>query len=287
MRRLYGQNAVEFAIIIALLVIVGVVSLKLLGNNIFEMFDRSNEEVKTYKPFDFPVASSSPVETTGVLNSTQEESNDELEIASETNTSTNANTTIAGTPVTIQSDGSAAFKIDQTNITMSPAMIDKLNVVFETTGSSGLSTEVMQAIQKLVADHKDEYPDGDVPINMAFGTGTRFEGTESSTGFTGGHFTGSASVNIVSLSIGSHTIIIQKDQTDTANLDTKAVSSLEVNLDGTGVISSERSTIDGLAFNSATYDENGLPNYVSIPSSGTSGGGSWEFDFSNSSIQSI
>jgi Flp pilus assembly pilin Flp len=68
MRNRKGQNITEFIIISVLIVIGAIAALTLLGGNIKEMLARSNEKVKTYKPFDFdqPGATSTISCTSGV-----------------------------------------------------------------------------------------------------------------------------------------------------------------------------------------------------------------------------
>jgi Flp pilus assembly pilin Flp len=48
-----GQNTIEFAIIIALLVIAGIATLTLLGNKITTLFKSGHQQTAKYKPFEF------------------------------------------------------------------------------------------------------------------------------------------------------------------------------------------------------------------------------------------
>lgn len=51
MRRICGQNIIEFIIIVAVVVLGSIMALTLLGGNISEMFGRSSAEVDKFKPF--------------------------------------------------------------------------------------------------------------------------------------------------------------------------------------------------------------------------------------------
>lgn len=176
-----GQNIVELSIILGVVILGSVLALTLLGGNITTMFSKSNDSLKNYNPFQ-----SSPVaETNGVLSSNP--------------------TAINGTNVNINSDGSANFNVGGQNVAMNSDVMNKLNGVFETTGAGGLTAEVMDAIKTLIADNASNYPAGQMPLEIKFGTGTREDHNEA--------YVGSAEANIVTLAVGDQVIIINKDQT--------------------------------------------------------------------------
>jgi len=138
-----GQNTIEFIIILSLVVVVGILTVTVLGGNVKTMFEMTNDKAKEYKPFDFGGAPSA------------------------TNTS-------VGSDVIFNDDGSASFSVGGQDLTISSETLTNFNDVFQTSGARGLTPEVMAAMQKLIADNQGDYA-GDVPIEMAFGDSVRRE----------------------------------------------------------------------------------------------------------------
>ncbi|MGD9580709.1 MAG: Flp family type IVb pilin [Vampirovibrionia bacterium] len=276
-----GQNLIEFVIIIALVVIGGIFALTMLGGNVHEMFSKSVDKTSKFDPFGAAETAGSaadPATTTS-----------EPATSTEPSTTTVASTlNIDGVNVNINADGSADFVIEGQTVSLSSDIMNSLDQVSMSTGSHGgeITTEVVKAIAKLIEEHKDEYPDGDVPINMAFGAGTR-EQTDYADS-TGGTYKGAASVssNSITLSIGSDITIIQKDQSYEGMTTTDgAISVIEGSLadiygDGNtyyrGKITSSISGMNGETFTSA-----GPISSTSEDIFGSLGGpgGSWGFVF--------
>lgn len=281
-----GQSLVEFVIIVAVVVLGGIMVLTLLGGNINQMFTSSVNKTADFKPF----GDGSSV----LANNTTTPSNSPNTNTSPT-TTTPSTTTINGVDVDIKPDGSASFTIGTQNVEIPSAAMDGLSDVFMSTGSSGdqLTTEVMQAISKLINDHKDEYPGTDVPINMVFGDGVRDQSDYNTT--SGGNYSGAATSNsnFLTLSVGDHLIFIQKDQTYGG----EAIGNGDIHvIDGTikdiygngqkqfeGTISSSMLDLDGQIYRSDPVSNNPSSINGSIPGDiqANSGGvtGTWGFTF--------
>lgn len=281
-----GQSLVEFVIIIAVVVIGGIMVLTLLGGNINHMFTNSVNKTAEFKPFGDG--------TTTLANNTTTPNNSPSSNPS-TTTTTPSTTTINGVDVDIKPDGSASFTIGTQNVEIPGAAMNGLSDVFMSTGSSGdqLTTEVMQAISKLINDHKDEYPGSDVPINMVFGDGVRNQADYEGTG--GGCYSGEATSNsnFLTLSVGDHLIFIQKDQTfqgtELADGNVSVIDGTIKDIYGNGdkrfvgSISSSVDGLDGQIYRSDPVSDdpssiNGsIPLDISDNSDGISG--SWGFTF--------
>jgi Flp pilus assembly pilin Flp len=256
-----GQNLVEFGVIFALVVIAGILSLTLLGDNVRSMFGLSTEEYKNFKPFGDVASSPSdpgslPGETPG--------GEDPYVIPTDP--------VIPGSgEITQNPDGSVNLTIGGQDIMLSSSQIDKLNTVFDTTGSNGMTDTVIAAIEKLIAAHKDEYPGQDVPIEMVFGKGDRYESEDPLSKNYGGDATG---IHSIALSVGNHVIVIQKDKTSDQGsiIDNNYIHTLEIT-GTTGNISSNKSSINEVDVAVETNNSYGLPSKINFD------GGHWNFDF--------
>lgn len=222
-RQYFGQNMMEFAIILGLVVVCGIAAFALLGDNIVAMFSASNASVEDFDPFNVKVTGGNannannptPTPPPGPGPVDLEETKD-----------------VGGTTVHIFSDGSAQLAFSDSTVTLSSDIVEGLNEVFETSGSNGIKTYVVQAIESMIQDHKAEHPEG-VPLEMAFGDGNRTEpdqGDESCILFfcssDDAHVSGKTKLvtledgstvevpnsNTITLKVGDHLKIIQKDQ---------------------------------------------------------------------------
>jgi len=265
-----GQNLVEFGVIFALVVIAGILSLTLLGDNVRSMFGLSTEEYKNFKPFGDVASSPSdpgslPGETPG--------GEDPYVIPTDP--------VIPGSgEITQNPDGSVNLTIGGQDIMLSSSQIDKLNTVFDTTGSNGMTDTVIAAIEKLIAAHKDEYPGQDVPIEMVFGEGQRYDPTDSL------NYAGDAAgeIHAVSLSVGNHIILIQKDKSAngaTILSDNDYIHTLEITGTTGNAISSTKENINGLNISNVVLN-NDLPSMVQFGGSGT-----WNFQFNDGPPEQI
>jgi hypothetical protein len=185
MNKYYGQNLVEIAIILGLVVIVSIMALTLLGKNTFSIFQKSEKAVANYNPFGVTPTPANPVDPA-------------------TPTPNEPVDSIIEDSITLNPDGSTSFAVEGQNFQLSPTVMANLNEVFETAGSAGVNEEILAAIQKLIIAHQAEYAPDDVDIKMLFGEGIR----QDSSGMTKGN----ATMNMVVLTVGDHMIVIQKDQ---------------------------------------------------------------------------
>lgn len=117
---------------------------------------------------------------------------------------------VAGQPVVMNDDGSISFNVSGQNIHLPLEMIKLQGSVIgeETSGSAAISKDLVKEIVYMINKYKNEYPGKDVPIEIAFGNGTR---TAIETG-NKATYEGNASVNTTSIKVGDHVIIYQKDK---------------------------------------------------------------------------
>lgn len=281
-----GQNLVEFLIIIAVVALGGIMALTLLGGNINEMFSKSVDKTANYKPFGYNNNT-----TTNNSNSSSTTNNSTPEPS--TNTTPASSMSVDGVDVTINTDGSANFTVGTQNVNIPSSAMESLSDVFMSTGIDGdqLTTEVVQAISSLIAAHKDEYPNGDVPINMSFGTSLRDQSDVE--GLGGGHYAGDASFNSnsITLSVGNDVTLIQKDQSFQGQTTTDGVvhviegSIVDIYGDGNtyfqGQVSSSMPGMNGQTYTSfipVTSATGNINGSIGGASDGITG--NWSFDFS-------
>lgn len=116
-----NQDIIDFGIIVALVVVAGMFVLSLLGGNINNMFTKQESAFGKFKPFDHGSSPNSP----SVLGQNLDRSVD---------TSADG---MGDTGVTINADGSATCVIYGKQVNISAANLDKVQIVFETVGSTG------------------------------------------------------------------------------------------------------------------------------------------------------
>jgi Flp pilus assembly pilin Flp len=281
-----GQNLVELAIILGLITVVAILALTILGNNIKELYTKSFENASAYKPFEWDPQTK---RMSGYISSnprviTMPESPGQ--VASVSN--------IEGYDVTIYDDGAAAFNVAGQNVYLTKDIIEKNTVLIEGIGADGLENLVKE-IAYMIQVHKDEYPNGDVPVEAVYGIGDRFQVTDN--------YTGTASINSLAIAVKDHVVFIQNDQgcveTNRTGSDCTSANSqgrenyhrIETHLLDEGyykfdTYEAEKETMNVRNF-WVTPDGNGkfAGHYEFIPvgdEHGLSGlnSGTWEFDFS-------
>lgn len=196
MRRVRGQEMVEFVIIFALIAISGVIVLTMLGNNIKDMFGLSHDKYTKFKPFGDYQNATLPVQTPPVQNPTK--------LPAEAPKST---VDVNGISVNVYNDGSMGFTSNGQQVYLDKTTIDNINISMETAGSNG-GEKIIAMIDEMITSHKAEYPDTEVPLNMYFGLGNRTGPKDEMT-------YGNASMNLVMVQVGQDFQIMQKDQTGT------------------------------------------------------------------------
>lgn len=152
-----GQSLVEFAIILGLVVVVGIAGFALLGDNITEMLGASKTSVEEFKPFGEGTASNP-------------ESPDPNQ---DPNSNPSPNQSKDGIPITSNPDGSIDFNVNGQEVILSSDVLDGIDTVFETSGSSGLQDHIVDTIAALIQKYEAEYAPADVPIEINFGKATR------------------------------------------------------------------------------------------------------------------
>lgn len=203
--RFSGQQAIEFALVSGIILLGSLMGYFFLSQKLSGFFTSDSAIAKTYSHKVNTVSASSVFyENNQAYNLPSSPAN---------NSSTAKVQTVNGVPINFSADGSANFAVNGQQITLTSDTMNNLNTVFETVGPAGLDTEVVRAIQLLVNENQSNFPGQAVPVNMVFGDGSRYT-TKQNTD-TGANesisYDGTASMNIVSISVGGHSITIQKD----------------------------------------------------------------------------
>ncbi|MEW5821729.1 MAG: hypothetical protein AB1782_16160, partial [Cyanobacteriota bacterium] len=90
-------------------------------------------------------------------------------------------------------------------VLLSSDIVQLQDIVMETSGSEG-ATSLVDEIAYMINKYKAQYPNGNVPLELAFGTGERDYLNGPTT------YKGNASVNTIALTVGNDLVVIQKDQ---------------------------------------------------------------------------
>lgn len=254
-----GQEAVEFILITALVFFGALTTITIFGNKVSAFFTSDSAMAKTanasakvinasynqqFKP-DYETSVDYPPTDPNALT---------------TDTTPNpvpvSNFDMLSYNIQMNEDGSASFNIKGQDIMLNPTTVEDLNIVFETTGSSGITEEVIRAIEKLITNNADKYGPGEVPINMSFGEGKRAR-------LSVGHYEGTATKNMVTLTAGDDMILVQKDQnTFTCSgvpmsiNEEESIQVIEGKVDTskktfTGTISSNEGVLDGKTYSTS------------------------------------
>lgn len=262
-----GQEIAEFAIISLIVAMAAIGSIFVFSDNL-KVFFENNPAVKK---------ANTPVAT---FDMTQD------------NTSYTRPEGAEDINITDNEDGSFSFIYSGQNVTFSNDIIANLSEVFTTTGAAGIHDDVIDSIIMLIDAHKDEYAPADVPIQMGFGLGNRNQG-ESYKPYPADQqiYQGFAEANTVSMAVGDHIMVIQKDQGSIFGVHATPVCTtnscgshiIEFNSNSpTGtIIKSEFPPLEGKTLNNVTFLD-GLPqgNFSLPGQSGVIDDSSWKMDFS-------
>lgn len=269
-----GQQAIEFILISSLVLLGALATILLFGGKIASFFSNDSAVAIQSKKTSSSINSSSKYFA----------SNSE----SVSNSPINNSNSINGVNVDFRQDGSASFTINNQQINLSTSSMNNLNTVFQTTGSSGLTSEVVQAIKDIVTSNSSSYPGQNVPVQISFGTGLRNQANTADLG--GGAYQGSAVVNSVTIAVGDTYKIIQKDQDcPSQGVDHCGfVSTVSVTKDynsgqATGTVTSDISTMNNTTINCNAFSSTGLPTSCGVSSSNNFGGASWDFTYTSAS----
>lgn len=192
-----GQSLTEFVLIIAVIILCSIMGLTLLGDNVKAVFESSSNKMSKFDPFN----------AKGQFLDVKKSNNRPDNNYSENTKHYISNSSVIGNySVDELSDGSVTFYVKDKEITISEQNLKIIDEVFQSTGSSG---ELMDIIGYMLEVNADEFKDQVIPVEMNFGTGTRYANQNNNYSVS---FQGTASTNTISLQIGKHLILIQKDQ---------------------------------------------------------------------------
>lgn len=127
-----------------------------------------------------------------------------------TNSPITSTVNIAGYDVNFHQDGSVSFNVGTQSVNLDPQLVNLQNEVVETSGSAGIS-DLVKEIGYLITQHQGEYPPGQVPVELTYGSSQRTDGATTYNGKAG-----LPSSTIVR--VGTHMVILQKDQASQYNL---------------------------------------------------------------------
>lgn len=200
-RRLRGQEAIEFILIAVLVFFAALFVMITLGNNLAAFFKTDSSVAKSANKDVNLISLTDPVKYTPDFETHAE--NDPLQTSSPALSDISYdNIDISNYNTIINSDGSITVDIDGQAITLPKEVIALQDTALQTTGSSGANS-LIKEIAYMIETYKSEYPAG-VPVELAFGVGDRRSNDAV--------FNGTAEVNTVAIKVGDKVVIIQKDQ---------------------------------------------------------------------------
>ena len=189
-RNIKGQEAIEFILICVLVFFGGLFAIMTFGSKMAAFFQTDSS---------FAQAANQKANVIGA-NTTPDFKTDLTTQVEDEN-----RTNVIGYEAMKNPDGSVSVNINNQVVNLTAQDLDLVDKVFETTGSSG--TELINAIARMI-EIKGANSEGDVPLEISFGTGSRTALTETSSTYEG-----TASVNTTIVKSGDDIIIFQKDQT--------------------------------------------------------------------------
>lgn len=293
-----GQEALEFVLITALVFFGALFSLMIFGDKLAAFFKTDSSVAQSATGQPQVLNPSNPIKYNPDY-ATYSENNELISSANPSTIATNNNV-----DVTINSDGSASFVVGSQNVTIPSSAISDMNVLMGTTGSDGVN-KLIDLMAYMIETHAAEYPSGDVPLEIRYGTGTRaldYEDNEPDETYSG-----TAEVNTVTIKVGDHLVILQQDQScfenqgkdpcDSDEMKGMGTHTIDGYIDANGnfnaTISSTSESMNNQAFNASLNTANGgLQFNVSNLSyklhedgewESTSKKGTWDIQFVDSS----
>ena len=185
-----GQEAVEFVILASLIFIASLAIIFVFKDKIASFFNNNGS------------ITSSSNSKSAIISANKEPSY---------KLTTGTPIKISGYEVIINDDGSASFNVNGQKVNVPAEAVNLSNIVFQTTGSSGLEYLVKE-IAYMIEKNQSNYPSGNVPIEIYYGQGTRTE-----TDMSGFAYFGNAIANSFSIKSGDTFIAYQKDQTQSCD----------------------------------------------------------------------
>lgn len=273
---IYGQEATEFVLISVLVFFAAIIVVFIFGGKISNFFQESSSAVKASKSTPLAYKSSGNTKYTDSISAS-----DYLPASNK-----NASKTyeLEGQILTEHNDGSVEFNVEGQTVVIQPASKDLSNIVFETAASNGGLGILAKEIAYMIKAHKNEYPDGKVPVQVSYGQGQRYWDAMPKCGSYCA--SGNAVANLVKVNVKGHSVIYQFDQETTQVLDNSGTYRIEGNMDNanfngkvTGKNYKGTKNMNG-DFSSANFDANGKFN-AHYQDKSLKYGYNWNFDFSD------
>jgi hypothetical protein len=206
-----GQEAIEFVLVCALIFVATVFGFMIMGDKLAGFFMNDSATVKVASQ-SAPVINASSSLKYGQNYTTAATVSDKPLYEKQYTLSKVGSVEVSEYP-----DGSLSFEVAGQQVAISSKIVDLQKTVSETTGSSSWQ-DLVSNIAYLIENNKDAYPDGNVPVEIAFGTGNRknviyggfMQSDETAV------YQGDAEVNMTALKVGDQMIIFQTDQKCTA-----------------------------------------------------------------------
>lgn len=199
-----GQNIIEFIILLGLVATCSIAGWSLMGDQVVSMLSSSNESVDNYQPFGVDV--NREVAYTGKDSATDPVADPGAEPSVDLGSPQNT-LDVNGIEVTYYDSNAASFSVNGQDVVLSSDMVALQNTMMQTSGSSGL-TDLVKEIQYMIETHELEYPPGNVPVEVTYGSGNRM-----CTDPTWSDYLGTAAVNMTQVTVGDHVVILNHDQT--------------------------------------------------------------------------
>ena len=208
-RKLKGQEAIEFTLITVLVFFGALTVVLVFGGKIADFFQK-----------DSSVITSSTANVNTIEASSPQKFQPDYETHAENNIPTQS---VGGYEVAMYPDGSAEIYVGEQQILLPSQAIDLSNIVFETSGSGGLE-KVIADIVDLVSSAQAASPGTDIPLEIYFGTGQRSWNEGSAI------YESNAEANLITLKVDDRIIVYQNDQTSSGLDGVKGIFKLDGNI---------------------------------------------------------
>lgn len=290
-RHYKGQEALEFVLLSILVFFSALFAVVVFGNKMASFFQNDSAVAKTASNKAAVILANNPVKYAPDY---------ETKATNTSNSYTPKDIDLTKYNITDNPDGSVSFVVNNQLINIPQSALDLTNKAMQTTGASGkedLIREMAYMIEKMAA----EYPNGDVPIEIMYGTGDRRSVDAA--------FNGIAEVNTYAIKSGNNVVIIQKDQNCSYAVESvpqgaccpthnkaTGVYRLEGTLTGnqfvanvtsetpSGVTGSYSATLDqsagGLSFSNSTFKADPISDYGTYSTNFR-----WDINFDNTANQ--
>ncbi|MEW5821730.1 MAG: hypothetical protein AB1782_16165 [Cyanobacteriota bacterium] len=282
-----GQEAIEFILITTLVFFGSLMVVLVFGNKIANFFTNDSSAIKAANASPTIISASNPVKytpdytTTDNTKTSYQTAAEEASAAAAAAAASAQKTSSGGTPYTINTDGSVSFSVAGQNVLLSSDIVQLQDIVMETSGSEG-ATSLVDEIAYMINKYKAQYPNGNVPVDISFGTGNRVSATGNSA------YLGNTSANSVSLKVGDQFVIIQNDQIcNSKNTYSENTCSFQGTYRMEGTIGSDNSIKTSNVNATTIYENNytGSFNGSAISSNGLTVSGDYYLQYGYQNVQ--